>query len=238
MTKKKFKLVRMRNSKAEALARLKAYWAAERPEDGDEEEWSPEAEPEISPYLRSSVLGGIPKAIEALRFHEEEDAQAFLECWDSRTATDRRYLRIEDVAHASGIGSLRLAEMLQTALYLYGERRINMLFSTHLPAVVEKSLSLAQTDKGVYDREMMLKAGKILPVNKNAQSVIINNAEREPERKPGQANPIWKDSGQRLREFYELTDPKRLPSPAAAPAAPGGHISQLQEQTAELLQDE
>ena len=226
----KFKPKRKRNRAAEALARLKNRWNLEH-EDG---EWEAESEPVITPMLKAI---GLPVIIDALRMHEDDDARAFLETWDRCNETDRRLVRVEDVAFASGVGSLRLAEISQTALFLYGQMQTNMLMAAHLPAVVEKSLKLAKTTKGVFDREMMLKAGKILPIAKGAQIAFVNNNNAEQQEKEPAA-PLWKTPEDRLREIHDMTEPKRLPSPAAPPITIGGHIDRMQEQTVEILRGE
>lgn len=227
----KFKTKKKRSRKSEALARLKAYWEKDHPD----EEWEPESEPIITPLLKA-VEGGIPRVIEALRAHDDDDAETFLLALESIVPSDRKSLNLESIAYASGIGSLRLAEVAQTALFLYGQMRTKLLLSSGIPAIVEKSIKLAKTSKGLYDREMMLKAGGVLPVPKGAQIAIQNNfGEKEEKPQPGGA---WKDSGERLREFHDMTQPKRLPSPAAPPINIGGHIDRMQEQTVEILRGE
>ena len=232
MPPKKFKLKVKRDRKAEAMARLRAYWE----ESHEGEEWCPEKEPIITPLLKA-VEGGIPRVLEALRMHDDDDAQAFIDVYDNLSASDRIHLRTEDMAFACGIGSLRLAEVCQTAVFLYGKARTNLLLASHLPSVVEKSLKLAKTSKGVYDREMMLKAGKILPVPKGAQ-FTFNVPESEEKEEKADSVPAWRSSEDRLKEFQALTDPKRLPSPAGSPMSLGGHVDQLQAETVEILRGE
>lgn len=226
----KFKPKEKRDRGAEALARLKQRWKNENEED----DWEGDGEPIVTPMLRSV---GIERIIEALRMHDDDDARDFLEVYDSCAASTRHLLRIEDIAFASGIGSLRLAEISQTALFLYREMKTNMLMDAHLPDVVEKSLKLAKTTKGIVDREMMLKSGKILPIPKGSQTAIQNNFNADKNDTPQNALPAWRSSEERLREIHDITDPKRLPAPASTPPSIGGHIDRLQEQTIELLRE-
>jgi hypothetical protein len=230
MPPKVFKPKKKRDRGAEALERLRNRWKIEN-EEGD---WDGESEPVITPMLKAVGIGTV---IDALRMHDDEDARAFLEAYDGCTETDARLLRIEDIAFAAGVGSLRLAEIAQTALFLYGQMQTNMLMAAHLPAVVEKSLKLAKTNKGIFDREMMLKAGKILPIAKGAQIAFVNNNNADqPDRAP--AAPLWKTPEDRLREIHDMTEPKRLPSPAAPPITIGGHIDNMQAETVEILRGE
>lgn len=233
MPPKKFKTKQKRDRKAEALARLKNRWNLEN-ENG---EWEAESEPIITPML-NSVPGGLPFIVEALRSHSDDDAKAFLETWDQMPATDRNLVRIEDIAFASGVGSLRLAEVAQTAIFLYGQMKTNLLMASHLPGIVERSLKEAKKAKGFIDREWMLKAGKILPIPKGAQVAIQNNYGGEKEDKKEDQAPAWRDAGERLREFHDMTEPKRLPSPVTPPIDIGGHIDRMQAETVEILRGE
>ncbi|HWF62928.1 MAG TPA: hypothetical protein VN666_21830 [Nitrospira sp.] len=231
MPPKKFKPKQKRDRKAEAIARLRMRW-----EKGHEsEEWDPQSEPIITPMLRA-VDGGIERVIEALRAHDDDDAREFLGVYDSTGLGDRRNLPLETLAFVSGIGSLRLAELAQTALFLHGQLKTNLLMSSHLPGIVERSLKEAKKAKGFIDREWMLKAGKILPIPKGAQ-VAIQNVFADKEEKPESSTPAWRDAEDRLHEFHAMTDPKRLPSPATPPVTIGGHIDQMQSETVEIMRD-
>ena len=245
----KFKPKRRQNKKAEALARLRQRWQQEH----ENEEWNAKSEPAITPMLKA-VEGGIPKVLEALRMHDDDDARTFLEAWDQCTKTDRRYLRVEDAAFASGVGSLRLAEVAQTALFLYGQMTTKMLLSSAMPKVMKSTIKAAtdevpitamvdginlvvgKTNGDVRAMEMFHKMSGMMPLPKGAQIAIQNNFGEDRE-KPALAAG-WKDADQRLREFQELTEPKRLPSPETAPVAIGGHIDHLQEETINILRGE
>jgi hypothetical protein len=193
--------------RASALVRLQNLRKLAN-EDG---EWNPEGEPVVSPMLEA-VEGGIDHCIRALRAHDDEDARAFLNIWDRCTAAERKHLSIEEIAHASGIGSLRLAEIVQTALFLYGNMQTQMMLAAGLPAVVAQSLKQARTKKGYVDREWMLRAGKILPVPKGAQTAIqINTGEAGPKQFPEGAHE-WKYPEDRLKEIVSVLNPKQLES--------------------------
>jgi hypothetical protein len=191
-----------------ALARLKVRWELER---DDDEEWNPEGEPVIEPMLRS-VEGGLEFCIQALRAHDDDDAKAFLEVHDALSASDRKHLSVEAIAHAAGIGSLRLAEVTQTALFLYGNMQTQMMLAAGLPKIVATSIQQAKTKKGLADREWMLKAGKILPLPKGAQIAIQNNypGERQEKEAPEIGGHVWKYPEDRLKEIVAVTTPKQL----------------------------
>jgi hypothetical protein len=188
-----------------ALERLKANWMLMQPH----ATWQAELEPRITPML-NSVDGGIAHCVEALRAHDEDDARLFLGVWDRCSATDRKYLKVEEIAHAAGVGALRLAEVVQTALFLYGNMQTQMMLAAGLPQIVSRSIRQAKTAKGLADREWMLKAGKILPIPKGAQIAIQNNM--LPSRETPQLEPSygWKYPEQRLKEIAAITNPKLL----------------------------
>lgn len=208
-----------------ALERLKARWRLDN-EDG---EWEPESEPIVTPMLKA-VPGGITFCIEALRAHDEDDSRQFLETWDACTRTDRALLRIEDIAHASGIGSLRLAEIAQTALFLYGDRQAQMILSASMPKVIRSTVKAAtdevpitatsivdgefitkvvgKTNGDTRAMEMLLKSRGILPIPKGSQIAIQVNAPKE--EKQLESGHAWKYPEDRLKEITAITNPKQL----------------------------
>ena len=246
MPPSKFKPKKKRDRKAEAIARLRRSWM----NDHEDEEWEPEKEPVITPMLKSVGLG---RVIDALRMHEDEDARAFLRAWDGCNATDRKYLRVEDIAFASGVSSLRLAEIAQTALFLYAQMQTKMLVSSSMHKVMRSTIKAAtdevpivadtlagrivvgKTNGDVKAMEMFHKMSGMMPLPKGAQIAIQNNfgdKDDAPVLTSG-----WKTPEERLREIQDMTEPKRLPSPPAEPISIGGRIDHLQAETIEMLRD-
>ena len=253
MRPSKFKPKRKQDKKAEALSRLKNRWESEH----EGKEWDAESEPVITPMLKSV---GIPEIIEAIRMHDDEDARSFIEVYDSCTKTDRSFLRIEDIAFASGVGSLRLAEVAQTAMFLSGQMRTKMLLSSAMPKVMESTIKAAtdevpitaynsetgsnevvgKTNGDVKAMEMFHKMSGMMPLPKGAQIAIQNNfGQDEQEKQEGttSSHQIWKTPEERLREIQDMTEPKRLPSPDSRPITIGGKIDHLQEETIEMLKE-
>jgi hypothetical protein len=225
----KFKTARVQTAaefRRNALERLRNRFNL----DNENGEWEPESEPVITPMLKS-VEGGMDHCITALRAHEDEDAQAFLEMWDRCTATDRKYLRIEDIAHASGVGSLRLVEVCQTALFLYGDRQTQMILSSSMAKVMRATVKAAtdevpitaydmelranrvvgKTNGDVRAMEILLKSRGILPTPKGTQinlGVGVNLGDRES--KQSESGHTWKYPEDRLKEIVAVTNPKQL----------------------------
>ena len=187
-----------------ALERLENRWKL----DNEEGDWEPWIEPVITPMLRR-VEGGVDHCIAALRAHRDQDALSFLSMHDKCSRQDRLHLSIEDIAHASGVGSLRLQEVIQTALFLYGDKQVQMMLAAGMPEVVARSMKQAKTAKGFQDREWMLKAGKILPIPKGAQIAIQNNL-TPPEPRQLEGGHTWKYPEDRLKEIVAVTNPRQL----------------------------
>lgn len=231
--------------RADALFALKLIWEEEH----ENETFEPEKEPIVSPMLRAAE-GGIDAVLEALRAHDDPDARSFVAVYDDpRLGKRRQYLNLEAVAFVSGIGSLRLAELAQTALFLYGQLKTKLLVSSSMHKVMASTIKAAtdevpivanmaglnvvvgKTNGDVKAMEMFHKISGMMPVPKGAQIAILNNnSSSQPENAP-----TWMDSGQRLREIHDLTDQKRLPAPVADAIQFGGRLDSMHSQTAEMV---
>jgi hypothetical protein len=230
-----------------AVRRLRERWE----KDHENEEWEADKEPVVSPMLKA-VEGGVEHVLKCLQAHDDEDARAFIDAYEQCNRTDRKHLRLEDLAFASGIGSLRLGEVAQTALYLYASMETKMLISTSMPKVT-RSIVKAATDQvpitawnaiaginevvghtngDVKAMDLFGRMSGIVPVPKGAQIAIQNVYGKDSEEKTA---PMWRTPEERLREIQDATEPKRLPSPAAPPISIGGHIDHMQNETVEIL---
>lgn len=250
---KKFPVKRKQTAdqfRKDALRRLRDRWE----EDHEGEEWEPEKEPVVTPMLRT-VDGGISRVIDALRAHDDDDAKAFLDLYDSNSATDRKHLSLESIAYTAGIGSLRLVEVAQTALFLYASIETKMLISSNMPKVTRSIIKAAtdevpitawnaiaginevvgKTNGDVKAMELFGRISGIAPVPKGATIAIQNNY-GERDEKPN--TPMWRTAEDRLKEIQDAIEPKRLPSPAVPPISIGGHIDSMQAQTVEILRGE
>ncbi len=219
-----------RDFRKEALQRLKQRYENEH----EDESFDPEGEPFITPILKSAE-GGIPRILEALRAHDDDDARSFMDLYDSLTASDRNHLKLEEVAVAAGIGSLRLAEVSLSASILHGQMQSKLILASAIPSIVQTSVRMAKTRKGLADREMMLKAGGVLPVPKGAQIAIQNNVAGEAKDDAPQNEPVYLDPGQRLRAIHDAVEQRRLPAPPSIPIDIGGRLDHMQAQVAEII---
>lgn len=230
--KKPIPIRRKRSSvslRANALERLKQRYESE-----NEDEFDPSGEVVVTPFLKSAE-GGWDRVLEALRAHDDDDARDFLDVYDSVSVQDRKLLKLEEISAAAGITSLRLSEVANSAMILYGQMSAKMILASSLASIVKTSVRLAKTQKGQFDREMMLKAGGVLPVPKGAQIAINNGVVNEkPDTGPSET-PAYLDAGQRLRMIHDAVDQRKLPSPASQPFELHGRLDHMQAETAEII---
>jgi hypothetical protein len=250
---KKFTVKREQSAdklRKDALRRLKDRWEEEH----EGEEWCPEKEPVVSPMFRD-FEGGTAAVIEAIRAHNDDDAQAFIEAYDGVSSSDRRLLSLETIAFSAGVSALRLAEVAQTATYLYASMTTKFLISGAMPKVTRSIIKAAtdeipitarnpfsgdsevvgHTNGDVKAMELFGRISGIAPVPKGATIAIQNNYGERDEKPTG---PTWRTAEDRLREIQDAIEPKRLPSPVVPPISIGGHIDSMQAQTVEILRGE
>lgn len=218
----------------EALYRLKERY--ERENDG--EEFNASGEPNITPLLKSSD-GGIKKILEAIRAYDDDEGRDFIELYDSLSGKDRQYLSLEEIAVASGIGALRLAEISQSAMIMHGQLTTKLLLASNMSKIVSTSIKQALTPKGLADREMMLKAGGIMPVPKGAQIAIQNNlADGRSETKTIETPvPSYLSASERLKAIHDAVEVRRLPVPPSPAIEKGSIIDVMHQNVAEVIRD-
>lgn len=231
--KKPISVERPRTSRvfrAEALKRLQQGFESEN----EDRSFDPGDEPVVTPLLKAAE-GGITRILEALRAYDNDEARGFIGIYDSLSAKDRQYLKLEEIAYASGIGSLRLAEISQTAMFLHCQMRTKLLLSAGMPKVVETMLKQAVKAKGFADREWALKSGGILPTPKGATIAIQTNVTTEKSEADEREEPTYIDAGQRLRMIHDAVEQRRLPSPPSGPIGINSRLDQMQAETAEII---
>lgn len=127
--------------------------------------------PQISHILKHAERG-LPQVIDALRGYDEEDAQAFIQKYDSLSLSDQKHLTIEDICVAAEIRTLDLLASATKALVLESQTASAIIAATSHYKVVRKTVAMANTDGGHRDREMIHLATGFLPSPKG--STFIN----------------------------------------------------------------
>ena len=215
----------------DALTRLKQRVEAE------ERTFDPSNEPVITPLLKQSE-GGIAHILTALRAHDNEDARKFITLHDSLSAKDRLYLTLEEIAHAAGIGSLRLAEVATSAVIVNGQMATSIRIWSSADKIVKKSIKMAMTTRGVADRDWALKHINYIPLPKGAQINIPIQVNQNGKAMESQRETVYLDTGERLRAIHEAVEQRRLPSPAAEAMVMGDEVEHIQNDTSDILNAE
>ncbi|HKM83869.1 MAG TPA: hypothetical protein VJY15_23300 [Candidatus Acidoferrum sp.] len=127
--------------------------------------------PQISHILKHAEHG-LRQVIDALRGHDEEDAQAFIRKYDSLSASDRKHLTIEDICVAAQVRTLDLLGSATKALVLESQTASSIIAATSHQKVVKHTVRMALQDGGHRDREMIHLATGFLPSPKG--STFIN----------------------------------------------------------------
>ena len=128
--------------------------------------------PKIS-HILAYAEHGLRQVIDALRGHDEEDAQAFIQKYDTLSPSDRKHLTIEDICIAAGVRTLDLLGSAAKALVLESQTVSSIIAATSHHKVVKKTVEMAETDGGHRDREMIHLATGFLP--SKGGSTFINN---------------------------------------------------------------
>lgn len=151
--------------------------------------------PEIEGQFRNHQKG-IPGVVEAMRAFDEEDAQAFVEKYDSLSKTDRARVTISEICVAAGIRPIDLLGTATKAVFQYSQTASSLISSSHHPKITQKTINMAMEDGGWRDREMIHTAQGYLPLPKGATIIgrltqVANFGDSE---KPGEpADPDTED---------------------------------------------
>jgi hypothetical protein len=192
-----------------------------------------EGQPEVTSCLKMAS-GGLQVVMEALRCFDDEDAQQFMEMYDSLTPTDRKRLKLEEIAVAADIGSSRLLGVATEALKSYGQNVSRIILGASLPKIVRKSVQMAMTPSGLSDRKMMLEAAAFVPRGQTSQIAIqqVNNPPATVDNPS--ALPPWDQEAQlrRIREAHG--EMKGLPPASHSQPIPAS-VDTIQQRATEVL---
>ncbi len=185
--------------------------------------------------------GSIQKAVAALEADDSDDAVAFIRCWSSISKSDRRRLKLEEIAVAAGLTPRRFVEVVTGALMQQSQDVTKMLVAVAQPKVTAATVKAAtdevpivadvngrrivvgKTNGDVKAQEIFHKITGMLPLPKGSQTTInmqqnAVSAKEEEERSDG---PQSMDEF--LLDIQDVLRPKALaapvePFPVNAPA--------------------
>ena len=129
------------NREAQALKRLKV-----NPE-------TLSVAPQITPMIKSTVVGGLSTALDAMRFStDDSEIRSFLKMYDKIPIGDREHLSWEAIALAARVNPKHLLGSIQLAVQSYCWNKSRFLVISNHPQIVEKRIEFAQMAGGEKDR--------------------------------------------------------------------------------------
>ena len=118
---------------------------------------------------------GIDNFIAMTRLARASDPKAaqFLDAWDGLSDCEQRSGRTADtVCEQIGLAPLELLKVVAEAAYRFSMYAVRLAAAVALPSVVERSIEVALTDKGISDRKMLFQHTGFLPMRPGAQTNI------------------------------------------------------------------
>ena len=162
-------------------ARRRAGWT---------EELDKTPRPSISYFLKDITPD---ECIEALLCDDSPEALKFNALYNSLAPSDRGYLALEELAVLAGVNPRELVQTITGALYSQTHERQKAIVLRNQPKIVQKTIKLALTNRGVKDRDMFHRATGFLPMAKGAQTTINlnqqNNTNNEAPAQPALSMP-------------------------------------------------
>jgi len=113
--------------------------------------------------------------VEALRGYDEDDAQAFIDKYDSISASDLQYLTIEAICCAADVKTLDILGCITKALNAESQTVSSILVAIKHPKIVRETLKRAMLAEGHREKEMIHTATGFLPSPKG--STFINKVQ-------------------------------------------------------------
>lgn len=123
------------------------------------------AAPRITHILRE-LPGKLDRAIEFLRGSGEPDARKWLGVYDSVPVSYRKLLPFEAYCVAAGTTTRRMLEVVTGACFEQSDAVAALLSKTAKPAILQRSIKLAQKPKQWEDRKMIMQHEGYAPIPK------------------------------------------------------------------------
>lgn len=115
------------------------------------------------------------KVVEALRGYDEEDAQLFIEKYDSISESDLARLSIEEICTAADVKTLDVLGCITKALVAESQTVSSILVASNHPKIVRATIKRAMLAEGHREKEMIHTATGFLPTTKG--STFINKVQ-------------------------------------------------------------
>jgi len=135
-----------------------------------------EAKASLSLDLNARKLkGGREAFIGYARAAAKDNAiiEQFVLVWDYLPARDRKIVALDSVCDASGVGRKVVLGAVAAEACSQGNDLANMIMGNGIPEVARAAVRNASRVKGFKDREMLLTARGLMPINKG--ETFVNN---------------------------------------------------------------
>ena len=158
--------------------------------------------PQITPMIKSTVVGGLSTALEAMRFStDDSEIRAFLKKYDSIPIGDREHLSWEAIALAAKVNPKHLLGSIQLAVQSYCWNKSRFIAISNHPDLMEKRIEYAKMVGGHKDRDAVEMAigwlqGPKGPTFVGKQVAVFN----------GGNGPAKDDEGQVVESKVEVSD--------------------------------
>jgi hypothetical protein len=132
----------------------------------------------------ASVCGivGLDRFIDMTRLARTSDPRAarFLDAWDALEMSEQQSMGAADgICEQVGLAPLELLKLIADATYRFSIYSAQIAAAVALPSVVERSIEVALTDRGIADRKMLFQHAVFLPMPSGASTriAIMQNAQ-------------------------------------------------------------
>jgi hypothetical protein len=118
---------------------------------------------------------GLDNFIEMERLARTNDpsAERFMNAWDALDASEQQARGTADaICNRAGLAPIELLGIVADAAYRVAMYAAQIKAALALPSIVERSVDVALTDKGIADRKMLFQHSGFLPTPSGAQTNI------------------------------------------------------------------
>jgi len=114
----------------------------------------------IAPILESAGCS-FERAVNALRWSQDEDARRFLQKYDSIPLADRKHLTIDEICVAANVDPRRLLMLVAGGMMWISAMMATIQVATSLPKVTKAMIRSALTKRGDRDRRLFFELSRV-----------------------------------------------------------------------------
>lgn len=141
----------------------------------------------------SRKIGGKQAMVDFARNCGDAQIKAFVSAWDGLSKIKKKATSLEFVCHQVDIDSSWLYGRISEEMSRLGADCTKLIGAIAAPEVMQKTVNMALTDDGWRDRQMFLKAARIIPTPSHSNQfslLAFSGAVGIPEQEPEDAEPV------------------------------------------------